>query len=282
MKKIGFLVIGCLTVCLLLTGCSNKTDSKKESSKNAESANQSTEDISSSEFDEDSTDASEKHPSAGQSNGGDSSDIADNNNGNGAGNDTDDEFGDTADDENRTVALKEPKLDWWEIYNPNGFNTLTAAITNLNKEAIDVSYDVVYYKDSKEVARSEHITNIGVMPGKQDVTWSDYNIPESSDVEEVKLENMKVSKTSHTPITGKYEHVGKEDGKELFDFTFDKKPTLATITFLLYNDKNKNQQFDKGEIVTTCVTSLTEQTGRVYFEPAGYDYTDYEVFFNAT
>ena len=189
------------------------------------------------------------------------------------------ETNDTADEP--AVELAEPVMEWWELYNPNGFDTVTAVISNPNNAAIDVSYDLVYYKGGEEVARSEYFTNFGILPGGRDIIWANYDIPASTDVDDVKMENVTVSEAYDTPIDGTYEYVGTTDGEAFFDFTFDSKPELATITFLLYNDENGNSQCDKGEIVVTSIASLMEQTGRVSFETTGYSFTDYEVFFAA-
>lgn len=179
------------------------------------------------------------------------------------------------------AELAVPVMEWWELYNPNGFDTLTAVISNPNDVPIDVSYDLVYYKDGAEVARNEYYSNFSILPGHQDIIWANYDIPKSTDVDDVKMENVTVSESYDTPIDGKYEYIGTTDGEAYFDFTFESKPTLATIWFVLYSDKNQNGQFDQGEIVVTSTASLMEQTGRVSFETDVYSYTDYEVFFTA-
>lgn len=179
------------------------------------------------------------------------------------------------------AELAAPVMEWWELYNPNGFDTLTAVISNPNDVPIDVSYDLVYYKDGAEVARNEHFSNFSILPGHKDIIWANYDIPKSTDADDVKMENVTVSESYDTPIDGKYEYIGTTDGEAYFDFTFESKPTLATIWFVLYSDKNQNGQFDPGEIVVTSTASLMEQTGRVSFETDVFSYTDYEVFFTA-
>ena len=178
--------------------------------------------------------------------------------------------------------LKAAVLEWWELYNPNGIDTITGVMENTNDVAVDVSYDLVFYKDGAEVSRLEDFANFSILPHGRDILWANVNIPKSTDADDVKLENVIVTESAYPPIDGKYEYAGTTDGEVFFDFEFDSKPQLANITFLLYNDKNGNKQFDKGEIVVTCTDSLTEKTGRVSFEATGYDYTDYEVFFNAS
>lgn len=178
--------------------------------------------------------------------------------------------------------LKAAVLEWWELYNPNAIDTITGVINNPNDVAVDVSYDLVFYKDGAEVSRLEDFANFSILPHGRDILWANVNIPKSTDADDVKLENVIVTESAYPPIDGKYEYAGTTDGEAFFDFEFDSKPQLANITFLLYNDKNGNKQFDKGEIVVTCTDSLTEKTGRVSFEATGYDYTDYEVFFNAS
>ncbi|MBQ0037211.1 MAG: hypothetical protein KBS74_00905 [Clostridiales bacterium] len=191
--------------------------------------------------------------------------------------------GETVNDavDDRTAELTAPIMEWWELYNPNGFDTVTAVISNPNDVPIDVTYDLVYYKDGEEVARNESFCNSAILPSHKDIIWANADIPASTDADDIKMENITVSKSYYAPIDGTYEYVGTTDGKAYFDFAFESKPTLATITFLLYSDDNKNGQFDQGEIVVTSIASLTEQTGSVYFETSGYSYTDYEVFFTA-
>ena len=179
------------------------------------------------------------------------------------------------------AELVAPNMEWWELYNPNGFDTLTALISNPNEVPIDVTYDVVYYKDGAEVARNEMFSNFNILPGHKDIIWANYDIPKSIDVDDVKMENVMVSKASYTPIDGEYEYAGVINNEAYFDFKFEKKPTLASITFLLYNDKNQNKKFDKGEIVGISTASLMEQTGRVFFETDIQAYTNYEVYFTA-
>lgn len=177
--------------------------------------------------------------------------------------------------------LKEPVMEWWELYNPNGIDTFTAVISNPNDVPIDVTYDVAYYKDGSEVARSEGFYNSNILPGHRELISGNWDIPESSKADNVTLENVFVSKSYYEPIDGKYEYAGVVDNHAVFDFEFESKPTLASIWFVLYNDINGNGSFDKGEIVAVSSDSLTEQTGQVSFATDVFDYTNFDVFFNA-
>ncbi len=182
---------------------------------------------------------------------------------------------------NENLKLIAPILEWWELYNPNGFDTVTAIIRNDNNVAIDVSYDLVYYKDNKEVARSEDFSNFSILPNRNNVIWANFDIPKASEVDEVKMENVIVTEAYYGAIDGKYEYLGTKDGEARFKFEFEKKPTLANIMFILYNDKNGNKKCDKGEIVVMSSDSITEQIGEASFNTEGYAYTDYEVHFVA-
>lgn len=182
---------------------------------------------------------------------------------------------------NENLKLIAPVLEWWELYNPNGFDTVTAIIRNDNNVAIDVSYDLVYYKDNKEVARSEDFSNFSILPNRNNVIWANFDIPKASEVDEVKMENVIVTEAYYGAIDGKYEYLGTKDGEARFKFEFEKKPTLANIMFILYNDKNGNKKCDKGEIVVMSSDSITEQIGEASFNTEGYAYTDYEVHFVA-
>lgn len=180
------------------------------------------------------------------------------------------------------TQLKEPTMDWWELYNFGGFDYFTAAVTNPNAVSIDITFDVVFFKDGVEVLRQAEWSSFNIMPGCKEIIWSNYDIPKSVDVDDVRLENFYVSESYYPSIDGHYEYAGILNGNQAtFNFTFDETPTLATITFVLYNDNNANGKFDKGEIVCIPVASLMEQTGSVYFDTDVTPYTNYEVFFNA-
>lgn len=184
-------------------------------------------------------------------------------------------------DEITTEELKAPVMEWWELYNPNGFDTLTAVITNPNEVAVDVSYDLVFYKSGTEVSRIEGCFNEGIAPGTKDVIWANFDVPSSVDADDVLMENIFVAESAYPPVNGTYEYKGVTDGEAYYDFKFEKPITLATIQFLLYNDNNDNKQCDKGEIVVNDTQSLMEQEGTVSYETEGYDYTDCEVFYKA-
>lgn len=184
-------------------------------------------------------------------------------------------------DSTDTEQLKDPVLEWWQLYNPNGFDTITGVISNPNKVAIDVTYDLVYYKGGKEVHRNEMFSNFSISPEHEDVLWANVDIPKSEDVDDVKMENIIVGKAYYEPISAKYEFAEAIDGKAYFDFEFEKKPTVGTVWFLLYNDNNNNEKLDKGELIVTSLASTLEQKDRLYFDADVFPYTDYEVYYNA-
>lgn len=179
------------------------------------------------------------------------------------------------------AELKAPVMNWWELYNPNGFDTLTAELYNPNDIAVDVCYDLVYCKDGTEVARSEYFASFSMLPGQKALVWANDGIPKKEDADTIRMENVTVTEAAYPPVNGTYEDLGVTDGKRFFEFTFDETPTLANIMFLLYSDSNGNGQFDKGEIVVTSTAALTEQIGTVSFETEVYAYTDYIVYFTA-
>lgn len=177
--------------------------------------------------------------------------------------------------------LKEPIVDWCQVYNPNGFNTVTCLLTNPNKVDIEVTYDLVYYKDGKEIARSENYSNFNVSPKHKDVIWGNVGIPDPSKVEEVKMENIQVFESYNKSIDAEIKHTDTKDGYEYFSIKHEKDPEVSTVSFFLYNDVNKNKKCDKGELVVVSTSSTFEKEDTVYFEIEGYDYTNYEIFYNA-
>lgn len=179
------------------------------------------------------------------------------------------------------ISLKEPIMEWCELYNPNGFNTITCVVSNPNNVDIDFTYDLVFYKDGKEVSRQEDWAKFQISPKHKDIIWGNVDIPSSKDVDEVQMENITVSKAYHESIDAEIKYIETIDDEAYFSVKHDKKPTLSNITFLLYNDKNKNKKCDKGEVVVTSNADTMEKEDKVSFVTEGYDYTDYEIYYNA-
>lgn len=177
--------------------------------------------------------------------------------------------------------LKEPILKWAEVYNPNGFNTVTGVISNPNKTDIDITFDLVYYKNEAEVGRTEGAYICGVSSKHDALVWANYDVPNPEDVDDVRMENVSASEAYYKPIDAKIEFDRTEGNKAIFKVKHDKKPTLNNISFLLYNDSNGNKKCDKGEILVVSMTSTLEQEAEVCFETDVFGYTDYEVYYNA-
>lgn len=177
--------------------------------------------------------------------------------------------------------LKDPIVEWCQLYNPNGFDTITCIISNPNKEDIDIAYDLVFYKDGKEVSRQEAWSNFQVSPKHNEIIWGNVDIPKASDVDEVKMENITVTKSYYESLDAEIKYLETVDGEAYFSVTHKEKPVLNNILFLLYKDDNKNGKCDKGELLVTSNTSTMEKEDKVSFSVDGYNYTDYEVYYNA-
>lgn len=180
-------------------------------------------------------------------------------------------------------VLSSPVMEWWELFNPNGFNTITALITNPNEVPIDVTYDLVYYKNGNEVARSEGFINFTIMPNHKDIIWANVDIPKSDDVDDIKMENIFVSEAQETPIDGTFELDGIGTEGELYYLALlDKEPTFLNAWFVFYNDTNNNGQFDKGEIHFVANSGYELVDDRwIVVEPIDFNYTDVDVYFTA-
>lgn len=182
---------------------------------------------------------------------------------------------------NVSQDLKDPVIKWCQLYNPNGFDTITCIISNPNKEDIDITYDLVFYKDGKEVSRQENWSNFQVSSKHYAVIWGNTNIPKSTDVDEVKMENIIVTQSYYESVDAEIKYIETLDNKAYFSVKHDKKPTLNSITFFLYNDNNKNGKCDKGELVVASTASTTEKEDKVYFDTNVFKYTNYEIYYNA-
>lgn len=176
--------------------------------------------------------------------------------------------------------LKEPIMTFCQLYNPNGFNTVTGFLKNPNNVDIDVSYDIVFYKDGNEVHRDNYM-NCNISPNHEDIIWGNYGLPNPEEVDEIKLENMEVSPSNYESIDAKIELNRVDDSKAYYDCVFAKEIEMANIWFVLYNDTNKNDEVDEGEIVGTSVHSLINGENEAYFETNVTPYEKVKVYYNA-
>lgn len=235
MKRIKLLLV-LLTLCLLITGCSDKKEEIKEEPKQ-ETSNEVI-------------------------------------------NETEENKEEITVNEN---GLKNPTMEWWELFNPNGFNTVAALITNTNDVPIDVSYDLVYYKDGKEVSRSEMYSNYAILPGHQDIVWGNYEIPSKDEVDDIKMENVFVSESSYTPIDGEFELDGIGTEGELYFLPFlEKEPTFLSAWFVFYIEDDNNNKIDKGEVYYVANSGYELVDDRwIMVEPLDFNYTDFDIYFTA-
>lgn len=180
-----------------------------------------------------------------------------------------------------TENLKNPTLEWCQLYNPNGFDTVTCIVSNPNKVDIDITYDLVFYKDGKEVKRNEDYANFNISNKHKDVIWANTFVPSSKDADEVKMENIKVSPSYNKALDADINYIETIDDSAYFSIKHKEKPTLSNIWFFLYNDDNKNNKCDKGELVVTSTDSTMEKEDKISFDVSGYNYTNYEIFYNS-
>lgn len=192
------------------------------------------------------------------------------------------------DNNNETSTnLRNPEIEWCQLYNPNGFDTVTCVIKNPNNEDIDVLYDLVFYKDGKEVSRQEEFSNIGMSSKHNDVIWANVDIPSSKDADEVRMENIKVYKTNYNLVNAEIKYTETIGNQAYFSVKHDTKPTLSTIWIFMYNDKNNNKKCDKDELVITEIQSVMEKETKISLDTDvvnsvyGIDYNNYEIYYNA-
>lgn len=180
-------------------------------------------------------------------------------------------------------TLKNPILEWCQLYNPNGFNTITCIVTNPNKVDIDITYDMVFYKDGKEVYRGTEWANFNIAPNQSDIIWANSDIPDSTEADEVKMENIFTGKSYYPSVKAEIEFSHADEDNTYFSVTHKEKPALTTIWFLLYNDDNKNSKCDKGELVITSLASTTEKEDTVFVENnvGNQNFTNYEIYYTS-
>lgn len=201
----------------------------------------------------------------------------------------DDYFKDTDDsDGSSTVALKDPEIVWYQVYNPNGFETFTAELHNPNSVPIDASFDVIFYDaEGSELARLDYFYANSVSPTHNDIVWSNDSIPNHEKVDHCEFEFTYTGETYYPPVDGTYEFTGNEGNHSCYKFTFDEPIYDAYAFFVLYNDNNGNGRPDGGE-VDCCplwpLDMIDDVTGTAYFETDvwGDNYNAVAVYYNAT
>ena len=181
----------------------------------------------------------------------------------------------------KSEDLKNPNLEWCQLYNPNGFDTITCVVSNPNNVDIDITYDLVFYKDGKELSRQEGWSNFQISPKHNDVIWGNDGLPKAEDVDDIKMENITVTKAYYKSLDANIKYVESKDSNAYFSITHKEKPVLNNITFFLYNDNNKNGKCDKGELVVTSTSNTIEKEDTISFETDVYNYTNYEIYYNA-
>lgn len=209
----------------------------------------------------------------------DSQDLIDDNSENDVSDDTiENKLNDEVQDSSK---LEEPILEWCQLYNPNGFDTVTGIISNPNDVDIDVTYDLVYYKDGIEVARSEGFSNFNVSPKHNDVIWANVGIPKKENVDEIKMENVFVSEAYNKSIDAEYSYEETIEYDAIYSFRFDTEPEVATVWFLLYNDDNGNKKCDENELIVTSSDTTFDKDAKVSYEVGVYEYKDVDIYYNA-
>lgn len=178
--------------------------------------------------------------------------------------------------------VKEPVIDFWEIYNPNGIITFSAVLSNPNAFDIDITFDVVYYKNGKEVARSNDWWANSMSPSHGTLIWGNWEIPKPAEVDEVRLDVSYVGAACSPAIETKYKLAETTASQAFYDFTFASEPSVITVWFALYNDSNGNGRLDKGEIVTCWLESSSsgDLKQRFSHDTDFTSYTNVEVYYN--
>lgn len=190
---------------------------------------------------------------------------------------------DTKENEDANIAeLIDIELISYEVFNPNGFSTFYGKVSNPNNVSVNGLYDIVFYKDGSEVTRITSCDAFNVPANGEDYIWVNTGVPSKDDCDDVRLENIEISKAYYNNIKGTYKEIGRYDDYIAYEFTFDDVPYEAVIDIIYYSDKNGNKKYDAGEVTVVVRNSMFDKTGEVDVEILeGYDYTDYEIVFKA-
>ena len=178
-------------------------------------------------------------------------------------------------------TISEPVLLWCQVYDSEDTHTVTGVLYNPNATAIDVTYDLVYYKDGVEVARNKECSNFSIGPQEKDVIWTNWDVPAPVNVDEIRLEKVLVDESYYESIEGTYTAVETAEQQLGFEIAFARTPTVANVWVLFYNDTNTNGECDQGELVATEMKVVLQQKEVVYFDIDAYEYTNYEIIYNA-
>lgn len=179
--------------------------------------------------------------------------------------------------------IKEPVIELYQLYNPNGFDTFTAILSNPNPFDIDVAFDVVFYKNGKEVARSEDWFANSISPSRGSLIWGNWGIPKDAEVDDVRLEVTGLNASYAPAIEAKYKLAETTASQAFYDFVFEKAPQNVVVWFVLYNDNNGNGRLDAGEIVSCWLEEsfAGDVKQRFSHDTDAWSYTNVEVYYNA-
>lgn len=94
--------------------------------------------------------------------------------------------------------LKTPEVVSKVVINPNGFNTLFVQLHNPNGIAIDLNFDVEFYKDGQMIGSAEDLYYISLPKNDDCMIWSNWEIP--ADPDEIKITNWEFDVAYYQPV----------------------------------------------------------------------------------
>lgn len=181
--------------------------------------------------------------------------------------------------------IKEPVVDWWKMYkNTNKTNCVTLQVSNPNNFPIQFSYDLVYYKNNEVVKTENKWAMTGIDALGTGIIYGDIKIPSSSEVDNVKLENIEVSKFEWKTLKSTFKKSFIDNEVQYFDAEFSEKPSHTEIWVVLYSDNNKDKKVQADEFVQMGLlapfVNILEEKGQIHIPTPSERimYTDYQIY----
>ena len=170
---------------------------------------------------------------------------------------------------NDSEEIKEPVLQFWHVYNPNGIMTLCLGVKNQNKFDIDLEMTVTYYYQKEKVGESTGLYRNALTAGEEGVIWFNWEIPK--EVDDIKIEYTYLEKSLYTAAkTTVTKEETTADGV-LLDFNV-KGDCNSGIVYVLFYYEN--------EFVTCISQSFFDFANLAYEYKPHKQFTSYKVYTN--
>ena len=167
--------------------------------------------------------------------------------------------------------LKAPEIVSKVVINPNGFNTLFVQLHNPNGIAIDLNFDVEFYKNGQMIGSANGMY-FDALPKYDDcMLWANWEIPANPD--EIRITNLEYVAAFYQPVEMELIKEVEEPGYVTLGFRTNKDFQFAADVEVVYYRNNR--------IISHCAWYFLPGDNLEYRFEALDEYDSYKIFARA-